>query len=435
MRSLVHSAALAIFILASLAAIHRGRNYDVYGSQTCDFIAPYSGARCLVHGCDPYLAADLQTQFVASHGNLAALDSRHSWNVLLPVYPPATFLLISPLTVFDYPTAQTIWFYSGAILFCIATGLLVFFVESELQWLYFLLAAVMLSSANTDFLLGPGQPSTFAIAFTAMAVWAFYKTKWKWLGIVLLALGLAMKPHMAIAVFVFLLLNKRLRREALISGAIAVGLLAAAVARLQLSMHSSAWLEKFRTAVSVGIQPGGTNEPSPANPVAMHIINVQTIVSIWARSPRVYGLISLVILGIIAALWIGSYLKSRYAEEGPLFAMSGLLCLSLLAVYHRDYDSRLLILTIPPIVWLLRHHLRAGILLFVVSTPLLFCQTTMHTLKYLLVSNQQNFEAFTPFRTLFYLRQQPISLLGLAILWPLAYYLVAKSTAKSTTAG
>jgi hypothetical protein len=433
----IRYAALAVFVIACIAAIHRGRNYDPNGAQTCDFISPYSGARCLLHGCDPYAQTDLQAQYVAAHGSLSALDERHNWNVLLPVYPPSTFLLIAPLTIFDYPTAQAIWFYTGALLFCIATGLLTYFVEREMQWLYLLLAAVMLWSANTDFLLGPGQPSTFAIAFTALAVWAFYKTDAKWLGVIFLALGLAMKPHMAIAVFLFLLLRKGLKREAIAAGALAILLLGAAIVWLQISMHSFAWFANFQHAVSVGIAPGGTNEPSPANPSGMHIINIQTIVSIWASSPHVYGLISLLLVVAIGALWLWTYLKAGNTIPSPqsdLFAMAGLLCLSLLPVYHRDYDARLLLLTIPPMVWLLRRHLGLGLVVLAVSTPLLFCQTTMHTLKYLLVHHRGDFSQLSSIETLLYLRQQSIALLALAIVWPIAYYLSSQRavTTKST---
>jgi hypothetical protein len=375
----------------------------------------------------------LQREYVAAHGSLSALDARHSWDVLLPVYPPSTFLLIAPITFLDYPNAQVLWYYSGAVLFCVAAGLLAFFVSRDMQWVYFLLATAMLVSANTDFLLGPGQPSTFAISFTVMAVWAFYRTDQKWLGVVLLALGLAMKPHMAIAVFLFLLLRRGFRREALAGGAIALALLGAGILRLQLSLHSAVWLANFRHAVSVGIAPGGTNEPSPANPAAIHIINLQTIVSIWVSSPRIYGAISLLIAMAIATLWLWSYRRVAQTPRDELFAMAGLLCLSLLPVYHRDYDSRLLILTIPPIVWLLRHHLRIGVVMLIASMPLLFCQTTMHTLHYLLVRGRLDSAVFTPLETLLYLRQQSISLLALAILWPLAYYVASREGDKGVT--
>jgi hypothetical protein len=418
-RKILLYVSVAWFLLSAMAAIHRDRYYDPYGSQTCDFIAPYSGSRCLLHGCNPYDPVDLQAQYTAAHGNLAALDARHSWNTLLPVYPPSTFLLIAPFTVMDYPHAQWAWYYAGAALFCLALGLLGQLAPAELRWLYFLLAGVVLWNANTDFLLGPANPSALAIAFVAMAVWAFYAVELPWVGAAMLALSLAMKPHMAIAVFLFLLLRKGLRKPALLAGAIAIVLLAGASAQLQRTT-GPAWREKFQHAVTSGIQPGGTNEPSPANPSAPHILNVQSIVSVFVPAPRQYNLLSFGLVGVVGVFWLAACVRSGAFGPGaeaptPLLALAGLLCLSLLPVYHRDYDGRLLILTLPVIVALVLNRWRWAFAVWLASVPILFSQTTLHMQHYL---NVRHMNALSSWQTVVYLRQGPGALLLLAILWP-----------------
>ena len=420
---------LAYFLVSSVAAIHRDRFYDPNGSQTCDFIAPYSGSRCLLHGCDPYDAGDLQAQYTAAHGDLHALDERHSWNVLLPVYPPSTFLLIAPFTAFDYPQAQWIWYYTGAVLFCLALGLLAQLVPPDLRWVYLVLAGVSLWCANTDFLLGPANPSALAIAFVALAIWAFYAMRWNWLGVAMLALSLATKPHMAVAVFIFLVMGKALRRPALLAGGIAILLLAGAALQLQ---HTTghAWTQKFQHALAVGIQPGGTNAPTPENPSAPHILNVQSIVSLFAPAPPRYNLASFALTGALGLFWLAAVVRAgRRAAGGwrpePLLVMAGLLCLSLLPVYHRDYDGHLLILTLPPMVALLRERWRWSVMLLLASTPLLFSQTTLHMQKYI---NVHHLEPLSRWQTLVYLRQGPVALVALTLLWSLALWMGSRSS-------
>jgi len=428
-RALFTWLALACFVVASVLAIHRGRHYDDLGSKTCDFIAPYSGARCLLAGCDPYDPADLQPQYVAARGDLRALDARHSWNTLLPVYPPSTFLLIAPFTAMDYPAAQWAWLYLGAALFCVALGLLAELVPAGMRWAFFLLAGIAITNANQDFLFGPGNPSIYALAFTMLAAWAFFRPqKLAGLGVLSLALGLAMKPHMAIALWMFLLLRKRLRWQSLAAAAIAVALLLGAAARLQQTTGHQ-WAVKFQQAVAGGIQPGGTNEPSPANPSAMHILNVQSIVSLWLPQPRAYNRWSFLLVGAAGLCWLVALLHiglRQLNSTDPLLAMAGLLCLSLLPIYHRDYDGRLLLLTVPPMVLLLRNHRWMAVTLMAVSVPVLFSQTTLHAMHYLQVTHHA---PLGPWGTLFYLRQQPLALLLLAFLWPVALVVAARPAA------
>jgi hypothetical protein len=72
-------------------------------------------------------------------------------------------------------------------------------------------------------------------------------------------------------------------------------------------------------------------------------------------------------------------------------------------------------------------------LVFVVSAPLLFVQTTMHTLHYLLVHHRSDFSQLSPLETLLYLRQQSIALLALTIVWPLAYYWSSQTRGREVT--
>jgi hypothetical protein len=59
-----------------------------------DFVPVYTGARCLLHGCNPYDTSQLEQQFYQAGGHGSELPS---WQIDVPVYPPSIFLVLSPL--------------------------------------------------------------------------------------------------------------------------------------------------------------------------------------------------------------------------------------------------------------------------------------------------------------------------------------------------
>src|ERR1700734_1630055 len=72
-----------------------------------DFVPVYTGARCLLHGCNPYDTSQLEQQFYQAGGHAAELPS---WLIDVPVYPPSTFLVLSPLALLRFPIARLLWF-------------------------------------------------------------------------------------------------------------------------------------------------------------------------------------------------------------------------------------------------------------------------------------------------------------------------------------
>ena len=71
-----------------------------------DFVPVYSGARCLLHGCDPYQPSQLEKEFFAGGGHPQDLPS---WDIDVPVYPPSSFLALSPLAMLPFPAARWVW--------------------------------------------------------------------------------------------------------------------------------------------------------------------------------------------------------------------------------------------------------------------------------------------------------------------------------------
>ena len=89
--------ALVMFALAGARVIQASN----------DFVPVYTGARCLLHGCNPYDPSQLELQFYEAGGHAAELPS---WQIDVPVYPPSTFMVLSPLALLRFPVARVLWF-------------------------------------------------------------------------------------------------------------------------------------------------------------------------------------------------------------------------------------------------------------------------------------------------------------------------------------
>ena len=79
-----------------------------------DFVPVYAGARCLIHGCDPYDPSQLEPEFFRAGGRPSDLPS---WRIDVPVYPPSTFLALSPIALLRFPVARLVWFLLNGCLF------------------------------------------------------------------------------------------------------------------------------------------------------------------------------------------------------------------------------------------------------------------------------------------------------------------------------
>jgi hypothetical protein len=78
------------------------------------------------------------------------------------------------------------------------------------------------------------------------------------------------------------------------------------------------------------------------------IIDLQTVASVFHDDPRVYNPITYVVCGTILLAWLIVVLRSRPSrDENAFFAIVSVAALSMLVTYHRSYDAKLLLLSIP----------------------------------------------------------------------------------------
>jgi hypothetical protein len=327
--------ALAFFVMGG-ARVFRASN---------DFIPVYTGARCLLHGCNPYDTSQLQQQFFQAGGRAAELPS---WDVDVPVYPPSTLLALSPLALLRFPAARLLWFLLNGCLFVIAAGSVLSMCPRSNRWLATALTSFFL--VTSGILLVLGQPAIFAISLLIIGTCFFLRGRLLPLAAFLLMLSLAVKPQIGGLIALYLLARGIRWRYAAVAMAGAVALLLSAGLILKSHPRSADWTSILRANLSATLSPGGSADPRPANVQAIGDTNLQVLTSIFLPEARRFNLAAYAIFLTLLAAWIIAVLRARASLEMHLVALAALSVLSLTPVYHRFYDTRLLVLTVPAVL-------------------------------------------------------------------------------------
>jgi hypothetical protein len=303
-------AALIFFVLGGRRA-HHIRN---------DFAPVYDGARCLLHGCNPYGTGVL-------------------------VYPPSTLLVLSPFALFQYPVAWLIWLLLNGGLFVTAVVLVLSLCPKRHQWLETALGAVLL--AGSSLLLILAQPSAFAISLVVIGVYFFLRGRHPFVGAVFLMISLAVKPLIGALIVLYLFFRGVHRRYAALAIAGALTLLLCSGLILVKHPQSADWVSDVHANVSRAVAPGATDDPRPTNEQAGAALNLQTITSIFFRDEKAFNYAAYAVFGALFVAWAVAVLRMNSTFENHLLSLGALSVLTLLPVYHRNYDSRLLLLSIP----------------------------------------------------------------------------------------
>src|SRR5271154_6450605 len=166
---------LILFALGGARVIHASN----------DFIPVYTGARCLLHGCNPYDTSQLEQQFYQAGGHAAELPS---WQIDVPVYPPSTFLVLSPLALLRFPVARVLWFLLNGFLLVTAARLIQDMSPPQHRWLTTILVCYFVITGEIVLVLG--QPAVFAISLVIIGSYLFLRGRFLPAGAFLFLLSL-----------------------------------------------------------------------------------------------------------------------------------------------------------------------------------------------------------------------------------------------------
>jgi hypothetical protein len=319
---------------------------SVHGG-TLDFQGVYYGTRCLLEHCDPYNEAALEQVYRADGGESPSETLQHRRTVTLYVNLPTTFLFIAPFALLPWSPAHLLWAALIIALIFIAALCMCDLSTRHAPGTAVLLCCILL--VNCEVLFGTANTAGVVIGLCVFAVWCFINNRYVVLGILCLAVSLAIKPHDVGFVWLYLLLAGGVQRKRALQ-ALAVTAVTAVIALLWLSHVAPHWLPEMRSNLAEITAQGGLNEPGPSSKTgrtASMVIDLQAAVSVFEDDPRVYNPVSYAASGALLVILCGAILRSPDPARNEWFALAAISALSMLVTYHRPYDAKLLLLSIP----------------------------------------------------------------------------------------
>ena len=314
---------------------------------TLDFQAIYYGTRCLLEHHNPYKVSELENVYRTEAGDRPGESVQRHQVVTLFVNLPTTFVLVAPFAMLPWNTAQALWLILLTGVFILAACLMGKIGARDSPGVSLFLICILL--ANSELIFATGNTAGVAIGLCVVAVWCFLKERFVPAGILCLAISLAVKPHDAGLVwFYFLLAGGVYRKRALQS--LLVTVILGLSAFLWVSHVAPHWIEDWQSNLTAISAHGGLNEPGPASVTgrtAGMVIDLQAAVSVFRNDPLIYNAVSYLVCGALLLVWSVHTLRSRFSQGRAWLALAAVVPLTMLVTYHRPYDAKLLLLTVP----------------------------------------------------------------------------------------
>jgi hypothetical protein len=197
--------------------------------------------------------------------------------------------------------------------------------------------------ANSVILFSSGNLAGIAISLCMVGVWCFLEQRFVPAGILCLAVSLAVKPHDAGLVWLYFLLAGGVYRKRALQTLAAVVVLSLA-AILWVTPVAPHWMGELHSNLSTTSAHGDLSDPGPTS-ISIHnpgrIIDLQTVISVFRDDPRIYNPASYLICGTLLLVWSIRTLRSRFTQRRALLALAAIAALSMLPIYHRQYDAKL----------------------------------------------------------------------------------------------
>jgi len=356
-----------VFVLLGLALEHASHEPMV------DFRVVYYPARCLVEHGDPYNQPQVLTLYRALGGDSPTDSEKVRQIATRYIYLPTAFCFTLPFALLPWGPAHILWLLLtlGGLIFA---SILVWSLAAD----YGPLAAgalVCLFLANSELLLISTNAAGIVVSLCAVAVWCFLRNRFAAMGVVCLALALAVKPQDSGLVWLyFVLAGGLLRKRALQTLALTVVLSLPAV--LWVSHAAPGWTQEWQSNVAVLSARGGISDPGPTS-LGGHglanVISLQSALSVVRDDPRFYNPVSYLVCAPLLLAWGFVTLRSRFTPAGGWLGLAAIAALTMLPVYHRQYDAKLLLLAVPACVLLwVQGGLTGRLALLVTGSALFF---------------------------------------------------------------
>jgi glycosyl transferase family 87 len=404
-------------------------------SSMVDFRAFYFGSRILLQGGDPFDALQA-TRLGESEGARSIETEVELPNEFTFLYLPSALVVSSPVAFLSWHSAQVAWMLlNGGILIVAA------FLMWELGADYApLLSGILLGVflANSESLLFQGNISGIVVGLCLIGAWCFLRNRFGLIGVLCLAISLVIKPHDSGFVWLFFLIGGGpYRKRALQTLLVAVGLGLGSL--LWMGHVAPNWIHELRSNIAATTVRGAANDPGPTSATPNMVnsaINLQTILAVAWNEPGFYNIASILLCGALLLFWFLLTIRTPATWPRSLIALAFLSAFTMLPVYHRHHDGKLLMLAVPGCAILFAERRRVGLLAVLFTTLALALNADIP--RVLLTKWEQNvaFSVATfsgKLMTILLGRPASLAVLAMAIFYLCSYWRTKISPAPSQT--
>jgi hypothetical protein len=332
---------LAVFLLFGCALRLTAKD------SMADFRSLYSASRALMSHHDPYSKSDLNAFYEQNLGSLGSIRNQPS--AMLYVNLPFTLVLVAPLALVPYKLAAALWMALTAASLTLASILAWKLAAHYAPGLSG--ALIALAIVNGAIVLGNGNPAGIVTGLCVIAVWCFLERRYETAGVICLGVSMALKPHDVGLIWLCLVLFGGVWRKRALQ-TLGVTILLSGLSVVWVAQAAPGWLPELRSNLAEISAPGANNDPGPAGLTSRTrtpetIVSLQAAASTFSQDSRTYDPVSDILCGAALLGWLLITLRAERSREALFLALASVAPLALLITYHRAYDARILLLTIP----------------------------------------------------------------------------------------
>ncbi|HWA93657.1 MAG TPA: glycosyltransferase family 87 protein [Terracidiphilus sp.] len=407
-----------LFLLASLAMAMTP------SAAFVDFKAVYFASRCLMQGVNPYDEHEFLRVYREEGGDRTEDDAKQRSVVTTYINLPTGLIVIAPFALLPWNIARVVWV---AVL---ALGLV---TASYVIWWHTAHNAPLISATllcmfllTSIMLVDVGNTAGLVVAMIAISACLLLSNRFVWVGLVCLAIGLLIKPHDAGLIWLYFLLSTPLNRKRAWY-VLLLTILFGLPGVLWMSRVAPHWPSEIHRNLTATTAQGDINDPGPQSSSAYSadfIVDMQTEFSVLWDEPGFYNLASIFLIAPFVIAWIVLVVRARDNLEGAWIALASISALTLLPVYHRQDDARMLLLCIPACALLWSRRGILGKCALTLTTLAIFINGDIptaireHMIRPVLASTTGNLNKIV---VIVLDRPIPLLLLGTGILYLAAY--------------
>jgi len=346
---------LILLLLGSIVFVLLGAALENSSSAPLvDFRAMYYPARCLLQQCDPYNENEVMRIYLAE-GVYGRQDTAKERQMATRYgYLPSAFVVTLPFAMLPWGPAHLLWVAITAASLIFGAWLI---WNSGARYAPVLAGCLIgFLLANSELLIDQGMCAGIAISLCVVAVWCFLQERFVPVGIVCMALSLAVKPQDTGLVWLyFLLAGGTYRKRALQT--LAATVVFALPFLVWVWSVAPQWIQELQANILAFSAHGGINDPgissSGSHGLAM-VISLQAPISVFWDNSSTYNIASYLICVPLLLVWAFVTLRTPNTRRKAWLGLASIAALSMLPVYHRQYDAKLLLLTVPAclMLWL-----------------------------------------------------------------------------------